>query len=272
MDLWQFLFESVTIFLNLPYHTNPENSVARMQFFINEVSALKASNAELKDKIHTLLQQSKTKTVGKMQFFEIDRLGTGSSGNIVFSGKLLDGSDGRQCAIKKMPINKEDKGHDGLIKDLERARKETQIMKEFSHENLIKYYDSYFDEHECYFYIAMQLCRTTLDIFIEEISHVPLRDHQRSSNVEILDILKQITEGVDYLHNREKKTGSGFSNIAHRDLKPQNILIGEKNTGRRDWVAVLADFGLSTEISDAKARANLPASTTGNHGTVVTYT
>ena len=33
-------------------------------------------------------------------------------------------------------------------------------------------------------------------------------------------------------------------------------------------MAVLADFGLSTEISDAKARANLPASTTGNHGTV----
>ena len=83
----------------------------------------------------------------------------------MFSGKLLDGSDGRNCAIKKMPINKEDKDSDGLIKDLERARKETQIMKEFSHENLIKYYDSWYDEKESYFYIAMQLCKTTLNVF-----------------------------------------------------------------------------------------------------------
>ena len=129
-------------------------------------------------------------------------------------------------------------------------------MKEFSHDNLIKYYDSWYDENESYFYIAMQLCKTTLDQFIENNSHVHLRNPPQSTNVEILDILKQITEAVDYLHNRVK-AGSGFSNIAHRDLKPQNILIGEKNTGRRDWVVVLADFGLSTEISNAKARSNL---------------
>lgn len=231
------------------------------------ISELRAANADLKDRIASLQLQSKTKTVGKMQFFEVDRLGTGSSGNIVFSGKLLDGSDGRDCAIKKMPINKEDKDSDGLIKDLERARKETQIMKEFTHENLIKYYDSWYDEHESYFYIAMQLCKKTLDLFIEENLHVAMRNPPQSTNVEILDILKQITEAVDYLHNRVK-AGSGFSNIAHRDLKPQNILVGEKNVGRRDWVVVLADFGLSKEISAAKARANLPASTTGNLGTV----
>ena len=232
-----------------------------------KIADLIGANADLKDRLATLLQQSKTKTVGKMQFFEVDRLGTGSSGNIVFSGKILDGSNGRQCAIKKIPINKEDKDLEfSYIKDLERARKETQIMKEFSHDNLMKYYDSWYDEKESYFYIAMQLCKTTLNVFIEDNRHIWLRDHQVSTNVEILDILKQITEGLDYLHNREK-TGSGFSNIAHRDLKPQNILIGEKNTGRRDWIVVLADFGLSAEISNAKARVNLPASTTGNHGT-----
>ena len=235
---------------------------SRQSEYMNEISKLEKT-------VESLKKQSKTKRIGNIEFIEIDRLGTGSSGNIVFKGKLLDGADGRVCAIKKMPINKEDKDADGQVKDLVRAKKETQIMKSFSHDNLIKYYDSRYDEVEGYFYIAMQYCHSTLDAFIENNTHVSMRKGS-STNLEILDIIKQITEAIDYLHNGAKNqdgTNSGFSNVAHRDLKPQNILVGEKNAGRRDWVVVLADFGLSREMTEAKATKNMPASTTGNHGT-----
>ena len=74
-----------------------------------------------------------------------------------------------------------------------------------------------------------------------------------------------MTEGINYLHSRVQFSDSELSNIAHRDLKPQNVLIGEKNHGHADWVVVLADFGWSKEITEPKDY--LTESTTGNHGT-----
>ena len=69
---------------------------------------LEKMNANLNKTLFKYIKESKQKRIGTMQFIEADRIATGSSGNIVFSGKLLDGSDGRKCAIKRIPINREE--------------------------------------------------------------------------------------------------------------------------------------------------------------------
>lgn len=54
-------------------------------------------------------------------------------------------------------------------------------------------------------------------------------------NINIIkDILRKILNGLNYLHN---------SNIIHRDMKPQNILVNYKN--KADLEVKIADFGWS---------------------------
>jgi serine/threonine-protein kinase len=54
-----------------------------------------------------------------------------------------------------------------------------------------------------------------------------------------LDIVKQIARGVDIAHKQSPP-------IIHRDIKPQNILVGYEGDGLR---ARVSDFGLAKEVS-----------------------
>ncbi|KXS10845.1 kinase-like protein, partial [Gonapodya prolifera JEL478] len=56
---------------------------------------------------------------------------------------------------------------------------------------------------------------------------------------EALFILRDVADGMKYLHDR---------NIVHRDLKPENVLVDDLGN------AVVADFGLSSLISDTQTK------------------
>ena len=58
------------------------------------------------------------------------------------------------------------------------------------------------------------------------------------------EIFRQITEALNYLHSLKPEA------LLHRDLKPQNILIGVCKNKR---ICKLADFGLSKFIKDCSA-------------------
>ena len=57
-------------------------------------------------------------------------------------------------------------------------------------------------------------------------------------------ILKQILEGIVFLHNQ---------NIIHRDLKPQNILIALNQKG--EYIPKITDFGISKKIDSNNSSA-----------------
>ena len=74
-----------------------------------------------------------------------------------------------------------------------------------------------------------------------------LRKGRRIAEEEAKEIFKQIVQGVDYIHSK---------NIAHRDLKPDNILVEERpgipGTYNKSYKIKIIDFGFSVSLQDGK--------------------
>jgi len=71
-------------------------------------------------------------------------------------------------------------------------------------------------------------------------SYLKLRKMRRVEECEAKKIFRHLVEGINYLH---------LQNIAHRDLKPDNILIDEKGIGAtKDFTIKIIDFGFSISM------------------------
>ncbi|KFZ14636.1 hypothetical protein V502_05977 [Pseudogymnoascus sp. VKM F-4520 (FW-2644)] len=164
-------------------------------------------------------------------------IGTGSNGTMVFEGKF----DGRDVAVKRM-----------LIQFFEIASQETKLLRESDdHPNgmsstklyidlrkltvgpVIRYYAQ--QQSQGFLYIALELCSASLADVIEKPQlH---RDLAQSGERDLPNVLYQITNGLQHLHNLR---------IVHRDLKPQNILVSMGKDGRPRLL--VSDFGLCKKL------------------------
>ncbi|KAG0332961.1 bifunctional endoribonuclease/protein kinase ire1 [Podila humilis] len=127
-------------------------------------------------------------------------LGYGSHGTVVYKGTY----DGRSVAVKRL-----------LIDFYDVAFHEVRLLQESDdHPNVVRYFRS--EQCDRFLYIALELCSASLDDIIER-GHVQ-RYRELSATLEPQKILYQIIAGIHHLHSLK---------IVHRDIKPQNILIGE---------------------------------------------
>lgn len=127
-------------------------------------------------------------------------LGYGSHGTVVYKGTC----DGRSVAVKRL-----------LIDFYDVAFHEVRLLQESDdHANVVRYFRS--EQCDRFLYIALELCSASLDDIIERGHMQPYRD--LSATLEPQRILYQIISGIHHLHSLK---------IVHRDIKPQNILIGE---------------------------------------------
>ncbi|KAG0269792.1 bifunctional endoribonuclease/protein kinase ire1, partial [Linnemannia exigua] len=175
-------------------------------------------------------------------------LGYGSHGTVVYKGQY----DGRAVAVKRL-----------LIDFYDVAFHEVRLLQESDdHPNVVRYFRS--EQCDRFLYIALELCSASLDDIIERGHMQPFRD--LSATLEPQKILYQIISGVHHLHSLK---------IVHRDIKPQNILIGEpkqrpkpsKSTGSSSFSSsgitttppplkpTLGSSGMITSV----VRANAPA-------------
>lgn len=97
---------------------------------------------------------------------------------------------------------------------------EYNTIKSLDHPNIVKLYDFFEDENAQY--LVMEYC-----------SNGTLRQKKKISEEKFVTYAKQILKAISYCHSM---------NIAHRDIKPDNILIDQYGQIK------LADFGLAKKF------------------------
>uniref|UniRef100_A0A670KF88 non-specific serine/threonine protein kinase n=1 Tax=Podarcis muralis TaxID=64176 RepID=A0A670KF88_PODMU len=119
----------------------------------------------------------------------------------------------------------------------EEIEREVNILQQILHTNIIKLHDVYEN-------------KTDVVLILELVSGGELFDFlaqkESLSEEEATQFIKQILDGVSYLHDKK---------IAHFDLKPENIMLLEKNIPIPH--IKLIDFGLAHEIEDGVEFKNI---------------
>ena len=125
------------------------------------------------------------------------------------------------------------------IKNLEKFKREIEILKKMDHPNIIKLYEVF--ESDRSLYLIMEECKGG-EIFDKIIERIKAK--QMYSEKDAAEIIQQVISCIQYCHNH---------NICHRDLKPENILYLNSGSERDNRIKVI-DFGLSQNIHKLKTK------------------
>jgi len=117
--------------------------------------------------------------------------------------------------------------------ELKLLQREIDIMARVQHKNVLRLFEIFDTSQQLS--LVMELVNGG-ELFYKIV------DKGSYSEMEARDIVRQLVEGVDYLHAQ---------GIAHRDLKPENLLCSELDDGT--VVIKIADFGLSKAFSGESA-------------------
>ena len=106
-------------------------------------------------------------------------------------------------------------------------QKETSVLKQLDHPNIIKLYEMFEDDRK--YYVVQELCKG--GELYDEVIKIGSFSEQKAAH-----IIKQILQAVAYCHEK---------GIVHRDIKPENILIDKE----ADNILKIIDFGTATEYN-----------------------
>uniref|UniRef100_A0A1D1XU07 non-specific serine/threonine protein kinase n=1 Tax=Anthurium amnicola TaxID=1678845 RepID=A0A1D1XU07_9ARAE len=153
--------------------------------------------------------------MGLEDYHVIELVGEGSFGK-VYKGRRK--YTGKTVALKFILK------HGKSEKDIHNLRQEIEILRKLKHENIIEMLDAFETPQE--FCVVTEFAQGELFEILEDDKCLP--------EDQVQAIAKQLVKALHYLHSNR---------IIHRDMKPQNILIGPGS------VVKLCDFGFARAMS-----------------------
>ncbi len=174
------------------------------------------------------------------------RIGRGGMGK-VFLAESTDSKDTRKYAVKLLLINRQP-GRERLV---ERFKREAQTLADLDHPNIVRYHASGNGTIESglhktdYLYLVMNYIGSN-DGENQDFSSKTLDDLMAKEPLPphiFMPILRELSSALAYVHDRK---------LIHRDVKPQNILIGTERS-------ILADFGIAKSFEGSDLQALTPA-------------
>ncbi|KAJ4850846.1 hypothetical protein Tsubulata_027890 [Turnera subulata] len=153
--------------------------------------------------------------MGVEDYHVIEMVGEGSFGKVYKGRRKYTGQTVAMKFIMK---------HGKSDKDIHNLRQEIEILRKLKHQNIIEMLDSFESPQE--FCVVTEFAQGELFEILEDDKCLPEEQVQA--------IAKQLVRALHYLHSNR---------IIHRDMKPQNILIGAGS------VIKLCDFGFARAMS-----------------------
>jgi serine/threonine protein kinase len=151
------------------------------------------------------------------RYMRLDNIGEGTYGRVY---KARETSTGELVAVKRLFPSQEEEGVSAT------TIREIAILKQLSHPNIIKLKDVLFQLPKLT--LVFELCQFDLKKYMQQ-------NGQLLHPEEVRHFTFQMLQGIACLHDLS---------IAHRDLKPQNLLIFiDEETGEK--TLKLCDFGLA---------------------------
>ena len=185
------------------------------------------------DKLNSLAEISNIPSFEESDYTFIRTIGEGTYGQVF----LVENNETyEQFALKKIVC----RDYNELIKH----KNELELIFSVKHENILNLCGisfKYLDETTSAIYVLMELAQNDWNMEIKR--RIIAKKYYKEK--EIIDILKQIIKGFLFLQEK---------NIAHRDIKPQNILLFPNN------VYKIADFGEAKNIKNIAQQSTLRGS------------
>ncbi|CAL5037407.1 unnamed protein product [Urochloa decumbens] len=153
--------------------------------------------------------------MGIEDYHVIELVGEGSFGKVYKGRRKYT----RQTVAMKFILK-----HGKTDKDIHNLRQEIEILRKLKHENIIEMIDAFETPQE--FCVVTEFAQGELFEVLEDDKCLPEEQVQA--------IAKQLVKALYYLHSNR---------IIHRDMKPQNILIGKGSAVK------LCDFGFARAMS-----------------------
>lgn len=157
------------------------------------------------------------------------------SGQFAIVRKCKEKSNGAEYAAKFIKKRRLSSSRRGVSR--EEIEREVNILREIQHSNIITLHDIFENKTDVILILELVSGGELFDFLAEKES---------LTEEEATQFLKQILDGVHYLHSKR---------IAHFDLKPENIMLLDKNVPNPR--IKLIDFGIAHQIKDGNEFKNI---------------
>lgn len=157
------------------------------------------------------------------------------SGQFAIVRKCKERSTGTEYAAKFIKKRRLSSSRRGVSR--EEIEREVNILREIQHSNIITLHDIFENKTDVILILELVSGGELFDFLAEKES---------LTEEEATQFLKQILDGVHYLHSKR---------IAHFDLKPENIMLLDKNV--QNPRIKLIDFGIAHQIKDGNEFKNI---------------